>query len=78
MAAPHPSDHDLLIMLNERVEILLINQAKHREDHRLRCETLDSRLERLEEWKWKWVGAMMVLMGLLSVVSNLTIRKVMP
>ena len=55
-----PSDHDLLIELNVKMDALLKGFNGH-----------EQRLTVLEEWKWKWAGAFGLLVLVVSILGNL-------
>lgn len=75
------SDHDLLVRLNERVGNFLSRFDEHLKwaegqivENRVAHELLGERLSAIERWRFKWIGAVTVIIFLLNMVSALAAR----
>ena len=56
-----PDDHDILIRLDEKMDAVLAWE----QEHMAKCHSVhdkhDVRITKLEEWRWKEVGALALL-----------------
>lgn len=64
---PEHLDHDILIRLDEKMDTVVEWQREYA-----------PRIAALEAWRWKWVGAMGVLVLLLTFIGNVAARVVAP
>ena len=64
------SDHDLLVRIDERMDTVLAWQQEHMTKCHATHEKHDGRITKLEEWKWKEAGALVVLMVVLQVIGK--------
>lgn len=62
-----PSDHDLLVRIDERMDTVLDWQQEHMQKCHAVHDKHEGRLEKLEEWKWKEAGALSLLVVLLTL-----------
>ena len=71
-------DHDLLTELNVKMDNLSEKLGTHLETseklHNRQCVRLDA----LEQWKWRWVGATAVLVFILTFIGNAAARMLVP
>ena len=70
----NPSDHDLLLRIDERMAESRRWQEEHMERCHLAHEAHDNKIRSLEEWKWKEAGGVSVVMLLLQ----LALRYLLP
>ena len=69
-----PTDHDLLVALNVKVDTLHVQL----QEHRIHCEPLharhDERLHRLEQWQGRAIGVLAAIMFLVTLAGNVLTR----
>lgn len=68
------SDHDLLIELNVKMDLLSTQFAVHVVDDVKVRGGYELRLTSLEQWRWKWAGGVMVAVFVWNVASYLFVR----
>ena len=69
-----PSDHNLLIRLDENVKHLLLKVDRMEANTTNRVDQLEKRIDNLESLKWQLMGAASVLAFLVSLVLQLLSR----
>ena len=71
---PELSDHDLLVELNVKVDILTLQL----QEHRGHCEPLhtrhEERLTQLERWQGKAIGVIAAIMFVVTLAGNAIVR----
>jgi hypothetical protein len=64
----HQSDHDLLVILNERVGTLTLAVEKKNDDREGRIRLLESDMDGLQLSSRTWKYVMFIAMGLLALI----------
>ena len=64
------SDHDILIRMDEKMTGIRDRFIEHVQAEEVRHVRHETRLTALEQWRWKWVGAIAVLMFLFNLFSD--------
>ena len=72
------SERDLLIQLDAKLDGLLTQFAAHVAHEDGERAKMDGRVTRLEEWKWRWAGAVGILVIVLTFIGNLAARAFVP
>ena len=67
------NDHDLLIELNVKMDVLTSQLATHVTSSERSHADHNNRIRVLEQWKWRWAGAL----ALLVFVWNLLSREIL-
>jgi hypothetical protein len=66
--AEYQSDHDLLVVLNERVATLTIAVERKNDDHEARIRDLESAVEGAQSSNRTWKYVVAIAMGILTLI----------
>lgn len=64
------SDHDRLIRIDEKVDVIRLWQDEHMERCRVKHAKLDADIQALKEWKYREAGGLAVFVFLVNLLGH--------
>lgn len=71
-------DHDLLVRIDERLGTTVTRFDEHLTQSERVHGKQDARIATLEQWKWRWAGAIGILGFFISLIGSILGRNLVP